>query len=406
MTYVPSASPAVAGVVKRDVGAAQGLTIAFAAFFPIMAIISLAPAVPSILQHFQSTPGANTLVPLMVTAPGIMVALLSPVAGWATDRYGRRRLILAATFLYGILGIAPLFANHLLAIFASRLGVGVTEAVILTVTNTLIGDYFEPNERRKWLTVQGVIGPIFSTAVIIVSGLLTALVWNGAFILYSMAFLVSGAMYLFLFEPRRTDCLEVIASPRQATRFPWAIALRCNAVTLFTAIIYYVFIVQSGLAFDKVGIHSPDVLGGLIAIASAGVPLGALTFHVLSKRWPVRYLISTYLAFFAIGMMGMGLSTDFRVMTALAFVQQMGAGMSVITLIYWITSVVPPEHRGRGMGMWAAVFFVGQFVSPLVFGATQAVAGSVLIAFLIMGAAAAGGATVAAAMRKRAIPTV
>jgi MFS family permease len=282
--------------------------------------------------------------------------------------------------------------------------VGITEAVILTVTNTLIGDYFEPNDRRKWLTVQGVIGPIFATAVLIASGLLTARFWNGAFTLYSIAFLVFAAMCVVIFEPHITPRVRTSATSVEPTHFPWGIALRCCAVTLFTAIIYYVFIVQSGLAFAEVGIHSPDVLGGLIATASVGVPLGAITFNRLSRRWPVKYLIASYLAFFAIGMVGMAISHDYRVMTAFAFVQQMGAGMSVITLIFWITSEIPAAHRGRGMGMWVAAFFVGQFVSPLVFGATRAVGGGVLIAFGVLGVVAALGAFVAAAVRTRAVP--
>ena len=62
----------------RSAGAAQGVVIAVAAFFPIMAIVSLAPAVPKILQHFAGSPNASVLVPLMVTAPGIMVTLFSP----------------------------------------------------------------------------------------------------------------------------------------------------------------------------------------------------------------------------------------------------------------------------------------------------------------------------------------
>ena len=54
----------------------QGFTLAVAAFFPIMAIVSLAPAVPKIMEHFPGTPNAQILVPLMVTTPGIMVTLL------------------------------------------------------------------------------------------------------------------------------------------------------------------------------------------------------------------------------------------------------------------------------------------------------------------------------------------
>jgi MFS family permease len=396
---VDSLQAASVGLPRRA-GAAQGLTIAIAAFFPIMAIISLAPAVPSILQHFQGVPQAPTLVPLLVTAPGIMVALLSPAAGWAADRFGRRPLIVAATFLYGVLGIAPFFLSGLTPMFVSRLGIGITEAVILTVTNTLIGDYFDSNARRKWLTVQGVIGPVFATLVLVVAGMLTSLYWNGSFLLYSVAFAVFLATWRFLFEPSIT---RSIRSPEQSvsrTRFPWAAVLGCCAVTHFTAIIYYVFIVQSGLAFAEAGIHSPSVLGGLIAVASIGVPVGALSFNILSKRWPIRYLVGTYLLLFAIGMIGMGFAVDYRVMTAFAFIQ-LGAGMSVITLIFWMTQLLPAEHRGRGMGLWVAAFFVGQFVSPLVFRATQTTAGGVLVAFTLLGATAALGALGSVAMRTR-----
>ena len=392
-----SLQAASAGLARRA-GAAQGITLAVAAFFPIMAIISLAPAVPSILKHFQGIPQAPTLVPLLVTAPGIMVALLSPVAGWAADRFGRRPLMIAATFFYGVLGIAPFFLSELASIFASRLGIGITEAVILTVTNTLIGDYFESDARRKWLTVQGVIGPVFASAVLMVAGMLTSVYWNGSFLLYSVAFVVFLATWRFLFEPSISRSAERSVA---TTRFPWMPVLGCCAVTHFTAIIYYVFIVQSGLAFAEAGVHSPSVLGGLIAIASIGVPVGALSFNILSKRWPIRFLVGTYLLLFAVGMIGMGFAGDYREMTAFAFLQQMGAGMSVITLIFWMTQLIPAEHRGRGMGLWVAAFFVGQFVSPLVFRVTQTTAGGVLIAFTLLGAAAALGAVGSVAMRTR-----
>jgi len=301
-----------------------------------------------------------------------------------------------------VLGIAPFFLSELSSIFASRLGIGITEAVILTVTNTLIGDYFEPNARRKWLTVQGVIGPVFASAVLVAAGMLTSLYWNGSFLLYLVAFGVFLATWGFLFEPAITRSIHLAEPSVPRTGFPWRAVLGCCAVTHFTAIIYYVFIVQSGLAFAQAGIHSPGVLGGLIAIASIGVPVGALSFNILSKRWPTRYLVGTYLLLFAIGMIGMGLAVDYRVMTAFAFVQQMGAGMSVITLIFWMTQVIPAEHRGRGMGLWVAAFFVGQFVSPLVFRLTQTTAGGVLIAFILLGAAAALGAVGSIALRSRA----
>ena len=277
----------------------------------------------------------------------------------------------------------------------------MTEAIILTVTNTLIADYFEIDQRRKWLTIQGVVGPIFSTTVIALAGVLTSWVWNGAFLIYFAAFPVFAAMVLFVYEPAIRSTINEGAAEPDSARFPWRNALCCSCVTFFTAVLYYTFIVQGGLAYNTIGVSSPQQLGVLIAIASAGVPVGAIAFGLLSRRCPIHWLISAYLGLIGIGMIGIGLSKFYSLMTAFALIQQIGAGMSVITLIYWITKLVPATHRGRGMGIWVCSFFAGQFVSPLVFRAAQAVAGDVLNAFVVVGVTGTLAALVAGLVRQR-----
>ena len=69
----------------------------------------------------------------MIGAPGLTMALLAPFAGLAVDRFGRRRLLLICTALYGVSGSAPLLLDDLDHIYASRLLLGVSEAGILTM---------------------------------------------------------------------------------------------------------------------------------------------------------------------------------------------------------------------------------------------------------------------------------
>ena len=111
----------------------QGLTIVIAAFLPIIAIVAMGPAVPSMIEHFANDPEARAKVPAMIGAPGLAMAVLAPFAGLLVDRFGRRRLLLICTFAYGICGSAPLFLNDLDQIYISRLLLGVCEAGILTV---------------------------------------------------------------------------------------------------------------------------------------------------------------------------------------------------------------------------------------------------------------------------------
>ncbi len=377
---------ALAGSRKRVAGFPQGITIAVAGFLPVMAIVALAPAVPSIMRHFASVPHSSTLVPLMVTAPGALIALCAPVAGWVADKVGRRTIIIIATFFYGFLGLLPFFLSHLGVIFASRLCLGVAEAIILTVTNTLLGDYFAPDQRRKWLTIQGVIGPVLGTSTIASSGALTEHFWNGSFLIYLVAFPIFLSMLFFFYEPPIIEKTVKHESPATLSLpFPTKTVLTYCGATLFTAIIFYVFIVQGGLAFDAIGVTSAKTLGRLIGVASLGVPVGALLFGWLSSRWPIGWVLGLTLASFGFGMIGIGLAREAHWMTAASFVQQIGSGMAVPTLIFWVTSVVAPQHRGRGMGWWVCSFFLGQFISPVLVSAAHSLSGSILATFVVMG---------------------
>ncbi len=386
---------------ERIAGAPQGLILGVAGFLPVLTILSLAPAVPTLLGHYASVPSATTLVPLMVTAPGLMVALLAPFAGFAVDRFGRRNLILLATLFYAVLGISPFFLHGLPAVFASRLGVGAAEVFILIIVNALFADYFTVERRRTWLTAQGLIGPILGTASIASAGALTAIYWNGAFLLYGVAFLVLIAMAVFFFEPARPARTPVGGPEEVPSSFPWKVALAYCGVTLFSSVLYYVFIVQSGLAFAAVGVGSSGNLGLLIASTSLGTPIGAIVFNLISRKLRSDRLIVALLLLMGVGMVGMGLAPNVPVMAAFGFLQQVGAGVTVAGLIFWVSQLLPPEHRGRGFGFWTSAFFAGQFLSPLAVGAVRGLTGDILTAFVAMGGVAIAGAALALLFGRR-----
>lgn len=363
-------------------------------FLPILAIVSLAPAVPKIVSHFANLPNAGTWVPLMVTAPGLMIALLSPLAGVLTDSFGRRLPLLVAIFFYGLFGVAPYFLESIASIFATRFGVGICEAVILTVSNTLIADYFSISGRRRWLTVQAVAGPILATATVIGASILTGWRWNGGFLIYAAAFPIFVAAVVLVFEPKVKEKTPM-ASPGAVKHFPWRLVANYFVVTLFASVLYYVFIVNGGTALTAVGVNSPERLGVLISLASVGVPVGALIFGWLALRWSSAALIGAVLGCLGAGLLAIGFSRSPTMLVSVAIIQQIGAGMAVPALIFWVSKLLEPEIRGRGMGFWACAFFLGQFISPAIVGLISSRAGGILVAFGVMGCISLAGAAVA-----------
>lgn len=378
----------------------QGITIVISAFLPIFAIVTMLPAVPSIIDHFASDPAAYWKVPMMVAAPGLTIALVAPFAGWLVDLLGRRNLLIAATFLYGIVGTLPYFVESLDFLFASRFVLGLSEAAILTIVNTLLGDYWDDSGRRDWLFIQGVVGPFLATGVILLAGPVTAVRWNGVFLVYAVAFPIALAMYFFLFEPAVARKPEGSAGTPVATGFPWAWILLTGGVTLLTATMYYVFSINGGLAFREVGVTNPARLSALIAIPSLFVMLGSLFFRLLGGAANAVQLAAFFLIL-GLGLVGIGLAPDYRWMIAAVVLQQIGTGMTVPSLIAWTQTRLPVQHRGRGMGVWTACFFLGQFASPWLVHRFDLLTGSMQGAFLLMGLIGLVSGLVAAASLAR-----
>ncbi len=373
----------------------QGITIVVAAFLPIIAIVAMGPAVPAMIDHFANDPEARAKVPAMIGAPGLTMAFLAPFAGMLVDRFGRRPLLLLCTLFYAVFGTAPLMLDNLDHIYTSRLLLGVSEAGILTVVNTLIGDYWDDKGRKNWLFLQGLLGPFIAAIVSLIIGYATKAQWNGVFFVYLIALPIWAAMLIWLFEPNRNAAAQKVAADSPAkTSFPWGSALIIAAVTLFSSMLYYVFIINGALAFKEVGVTQPERYGQLIFVPSLFILLGAVVFRLLANRGNALQL-GVFFLLLGGGLAGIGLAASASVMAAALIVQQTAAGMGVPTLIAWTQSKFGFEHRGRAMGLWTGAFFLGQSQSPRVVHLLDAQLGSMQGAFLTAGLIGLGAALLA-----------
>ncbi|RYY42149.1 MAG: MFS transporter, partial [Sphingomonadales bacterium] len=183
----------------------HGVILMLTAVMPTMAIIALVPVLPLLLREFADVPGAAVLVPMALTIPALCVALFSPLAGWLSDKVGRKRLLIAALVGYAGFGLLPLMLEDLRMILAARVALGVTEAIIMTVATALVGDYFTGERREKWVSIQIATASVSAIVLIAAGGALgEALGSRGPFWLYLLALPVAIAAAMILFEPAKT----------------------------------------------------------------------------------------------------------------------------------------------------------------------------------------------------------
>lgn len=368
---------------KQRAGLPQAMVILIISILPMMAIVALMPVIPVLIQHFHDIPNIMTLAPLIVAAPGICVAFLSPYAGYLTDKLGRRKLLLIFTLFYGFGGILPFFIEDFTILMIGRLLLGIGEAFILTVANTLLGDYFEESERTKWLMWQSIAGAVSGFMLLSVSGYLSSLGWNYPFLVYSIAFIVTISTYFFIFEPKRI-VQKPSVSNKLVVKVPKKIMIRITLMTMVAAILYNVYIIHFSMALNVMGIFDQQKIGFYSALATLAVPIGAYLFKYFSVRSP-QFQFSLLFTLIGIGLIGIGLSQKIEITIFFAWMQQLGVGMAIPILIAWALNEVPLEFRGRGMGFWTCGFFLGQFISPLAVSAMRNITGNMLYAFVSFG---------------------
>lgn len=355
-------------VAEHQAGTLQGVLLLLPMTMAVMGLIVLVPVLPGIMAQFRDVPGVEYLVPLMLTLPALCVAVLAPIAGVVVDFFGRRRTLISALVVYAIVGMLPIFLDSLMAIIASRVALGAAEALIVTSSTTLIGDYFHGRDREKWLANQTAVASISSIVLAFLGGALGNLGWRGPFTAYGVSILFAIGLMLWTWEPRKSEqpSAEIAGS---TARFPWGAIMPIALLAVFGGTMFFTMQIQvSNMLSDYYNIRSSSQLGLYSGLAGLAVAAGTLLY----RQYTARTVIPTQLLI-AFGLLGvtyvmMNHSPTSTLFTGWLIVNQLGCGMLLPALVVWAMGRLPFEVRGRGTGLFMTGWWIGQPLS------TQAVA--------------------------------
>lgn len=371
----------------RQAGFLQGICLLLPVTLSVMGALLVAPVIPQIAQDFSHVPGIAYLAPLVVTTPGLCIALFAPFAGVLGDRFGRRKLLIVSMVVYSIFGIAPFFLRDLGAILVTRVVVGIMEAIVMVMSTTLIADLFEAKVRNRWLAAQTGLASVSAVIFLLIGGFAGRVGWHGPFLVYLMPLLLVGGVILFTWEPAR----PVEASDRRPgswAGFPWAFMAWVCLVSLFAATMFYTVQIQLSTGLTELGLTDPAQIGFLTAMASLAVPLGTVAFWLLSPRLGLRSLLLVEFLLLGIGFVWMSHAQNASTFVLAAALNQIGSGMILPTLLTWATGRLSFDVRARGMGFWQSTFALGAPVCGALVPLLAGYAGGVLGAFQILGVAA------------------
>jgi MFS family permease len=384
-----------------------GLALLFPITLSVMAALFVAPVGPKIAEAYgptgQYSPAElGWYIGWIITVPALCVALFSIPAGWLGDRIGRRKMLIWSMVLYVIVGILPYFLTSLSDILWSRIAVGIVEAMLMTLSTTLIGDFFTGHSRDRWLAAQTGVASTFAIFAILIAGYVGQSDWHNVFLLYLVPLVFLALVIGFTWEPAES---EYLASKNQQGRWsdiPWGLMTVICLITLFGSVMFYTVQIKLPDAFDALGVVLADgsydaARGGMMtAVASMFVPVGTLCFWWLSPRLSLKAMFVLEFALLATGFTLMAMLKSPWLFTFAAGLDQIGAGMLLPTLLTWAVARLPFAVRGRGTGLWTATFSLGQFVCnnaaiPFIMGFT----GGILPTIGVLGWLCAGAAAIA-----------
>ncbi len=358
--------PSTRSLPDQDQRLAVRITLLLTGTMTIMAGATISPALPALADHFQAAPNVAYLSRLLITLPSIVIAIFAPLAGLIIDRFGRKRLLIAGITLYGFAGSAGFLLDTLPGILVSRALLGLAVAAVMTVSSTLMGDYFSGRVRERFMGFrQGFIqygGVVFLT----LGGVLATLDWRAPFLVYLLAFVILPLALIFIFEPDQTRSSAGLEH-RPRTQPAYIMIAMLYGIGVLHSVAFYMGPTQLPFFLRDLGVSNPTVAGlamALISLASASVSMFAFTWF---RRFFGRDTIFV-IAFFGFGA-SYWLMTVMTTLTPTLFVLALtGASLGLLfpNLSLWVLDIAPDWVRGRILGGLATSIFVGHFLSPIV----------------------------------------
>jgi MFS family permease len=350
------------------------MTLGLANACPAIVTTGTAPVLPRIAEHYVHAGGAG-LVPLVIAIPPLMMAVSAPLVGIAIDRLGGRRVLIIATLLFGLASIGCYLAESLVLLLELRAVVGVALAGMVVASTSLLGAYFDPAAREKWLGAQMIIFCAVTIIIGIGAGAVGDIAWRAVFLL--------GAAALLLLPVYLGWTWEVESEPHPGTtpyreKFPWGSCLPIFATTIVVAFFGFAPLFETGFILLARGIDSPVYSGIALALgAIGGIP--ASIFFGMTPRLSVAYrcALTGALGTFAFGLLLLpGLTGALACLTVIGMV----VGFGLPALAAWLMAALQPTFRGRGLGLFQSALYIGQFAAAPVTSYIAGRAGSLSVA--------------------------
>lgn len=337
----------------------------------------LIPVLPEIGKELKIS---SFQVSMIITVYSIVAILLIPIAGYLSDRYGRKKVIIPSLFIAGIGGLISGWAawqadNAFMLILVGRFLQGVGSSGAAPVVMPLVGDMFKEEEQVSsglgLIETSNTIGKVLSP---ILGAFLATIIWFLPFWLIPVFCVISILLVLFLVkvpkkEQEKQPFREFLKNVKEIfhNEGKWLMAIFfIGGVIMF--VLFGILFYLSTILEEKYGIKG--VMKGLVL----AVPLLALSIcsYIAGKKIKQNKIVMKWCTFISMVLLGGSafLITFFEnvyFLLGALFIAGIGIGAALPCLDALVTEGIDKEARGTITSIYSSMRFVGVALGPPIY---------------------------------------
>lgn len=333
------------------------------ALFTFSGTLAMHIFVPALAMAGSDLRAGSGAMQLTVSLYIIGLAVGQLIYGPLSDRYGRRRVLMAGLALYTVAGLAATLAPQVYALIAARLFQALGGCAGVVLGRAMVRDTAAPAEAAKRLALLNLMVTVAPGVAPIVGGALAAtLGWRA--VLFVMCLLgVANLLFAWRLLPETGAVLARVSAAALARHYRqllgsrrflgYAIGGGCATTSMFA------FVASAPFIFVNELHRPPDELGFYLAVLVSGVWLGsAITTRMIGRLPLARLLVmgsmlsaGAALVFLALVLAGHATALPIIV---LMFLYTLGTGVAGPTALTLAINV-NPAVIGSASGLYGGV---------------------------------------------------
>lgn len=310
---------------------------------------------------------------------GLTQAMLQIPFGMASDRYGRRRVILVGLGVFALGSVVAALASSIVWLSVGRALQGAG-AISAAVTAFLADSTRDEVRTRAMAMIGATIGLAFALSLIVAPALSAVMGMSGLFWMTGLLVIAAMIPVMRMAEPARRKVTDYSMAQARKTVLTNGQLMRLNFGIFMIHMTQTAIFVVVPLALIQMGLALPEHW-------QVYLPVVLLSFGLMIAPifWAERTGKNKAAFLAAIALMGCSI-LGFAVLPQLLWVW-----MAVLLLFFtsfnvleaflpsWVSRIAPPEHRGLALGVYNTTQSLGLFSGGLLGGAMAKAFGSAAV---------------------------